>query len=151
MKKSATKCKLNNGFITSSDRNYSWRVAPQHCPLPLHPVIKCKAISGLTKKCKFELGLLTKMCKLFSGRVTGKSKRQLRVYKNSEYGPDPTTFSIKLVVCYDTRAMQGRCKRKSRNNRSRWHRTLYVCLARDNTNNGNSRCVARKDLSSHSN
>ena len=40
MKKSATKCKLNNGFITSSDRNYSWRVAPQHCPLPLHPVIK---------------------------------------------------------------------------------------------------------------
>ena len=70
MKKSATKCKLNNGFITSSDRNYSWRVAPQHCPLPLHPVIKCKAISGLTKKCKFELGLLTKMCKLFSGRVT---------------------------------------------------------------------------------
>ena len=69
MKKSATKCKLNNGFITSSDRHYSWRVAPQHCPLPLHPVIKCKAISGLTKKCKFESGLLTKMCKLFSGRV----------------------------------------------------------------------------------
>jgi len=67
--KSATKCKLNNGFITSSDRDYSWRVAPQHCLLPLHPVIKCKAISGLTKKCKFESGLLTKKCKLFSGRV----------------------------------------------------------------------------------
>jgi hypothetical protein len=34
------------------------------------PVIKCKAISGLTKKCKFESGLLTKLCKLFSGRVS---------------------------------------------------------------------------------
>ncbi len=66
--KSVTKCKPYNGLITSSDRDYSWRVAPQHCPLPLHPVIKCKAVSGLTKKCKFEPGLLTKLCKLFSGR-----------------------------------------------------------------------------------
>jgi hypothetical protein len=67
--KSGIKCKLNTGFITSSDRVYSWRVAPQHCSLPLHPVNKCKALSGLTKKCKFVSGLLTKMCKLFSGRV----------------------------------------------------------------------------------
>jgi len=67
--KSVTKCKLNNGLFTSSDRGYSWRVAPQHCSLPLLPVNKCKALSGLTKKCKFESGLLTKLCKLFSGRV----------------------------------------------------------------------------------
>jgi hypothetical protein len=32
-------------------------------------VNKCKALSGRTKKCKFESGLLTKLCKLFSGRV----------------------------------------------------------------------------------
>jgi hypothetical protein len=67
--KSVIKCKPNNGFITSSDRVYSWRVAPQHCSLPLNPVNKCKALSGLIKKCKFESGLLTKLCKLFSGRV----------------------------------------------------------------------------------
>ena len=67
--KSVTKCKPINGFITSSDRVYSWRVAPQHCSLPLDPVNKCKALSGLTKKCKFVSGLLTKLCKLFSGRV----------------------------------------------------------------------------------
>ena len=51
------------------DRVYSWRVAPQHCSLPLHPVNKCKAPSGLIKKCKFESGLLIKKCKLFLGRV----------------------------------------------------------------------------------
>ena len=61
--------RVNTGFITSSDRVYSWRVAPQHCSLPLHPVNKCKALSGLNKKCKFVSGLLTKLCKLFSGRV----------------------------------------------------------------------------------
>lgn len=68
--KSVAECKPNNGFITSSDRVYSWRVAPQHCSLPLHPVIKCKAILGLTFKCKFDSGFLTKLCKLFSGRVS---------------------------------------------------------------------------------
>jgi len=69
IEKSGIKCKLNAGFITSSDRVYSWRVAPQHCSLPLHPVNKCKALSGLIKKCKFESGLLIKKCKLFLGRV----------------------------------------------------------------------------------